>query len=98
MLVLAKEERGPEATIPPWCVHDLRRTAVTGLIELHVPPHVVELVVNHVSGARAGVAGHYNRAEMLDERRTALERWAAHVQGLVAPRENVVDLQQGRRR
>jgi hypothetical protein len=31
--------------------------------ELHVPPHVVELVVNHISGTRAGGAGTYNRSE-----------------------------------
>ena len=37
-------------------LHDLRRTFVTGMVELHVPPHVVELVVNHISGTRAGVA------------------------------------------
>jgi len=34
-------------------------------------------VVNHISGsAKAGVAGVYNRALYLDERRIALEQWA----------------------
>jgi hypothetical protein len=43
-------------------------------------PHVVEAVVNHVSGpAKRGVAGVYNRAIYLDDRRRALEAWADFV-------------------
>ena len=56
MLAAAREEG--HAVILPWTLHDLRRTFVTGMVELHVPPHVVELVVNHISGTRAGVARH----------------------------------------
>jgi integrase len=90
MLALAKSEKG---TIELWRLHDLRRTAVTGMVELGVPPHVVELVVNHVSGTRGGVAGIYNKSEMLPERKAALERWAAHVSGLVGGTgDNVVTL------
>jgi hypothetical protein len=43
-------------------------------------------VVNHISGTRAGVAGTYNRSELLAERRAALERWAAHIAGLISER------------
>ncbi|OHV58145.1 hypothetical protein LCM4576_08400 [Mesorhizobium sp. LCM 4576] len=69
--------------LPHWTGHDLRRTLVTGLNELGFPPHVVEAVVNHVSGAaRAGVAGVYNRARHLPERRAALNAWALHVTAL----------------
>jgi len=50
-----------------------------------VPPHVVEVTVNHIGGTRSGVAGTYNRSELMDERKEALERWAAHVVGIVAP-------------
>jgi integrase len=79
--------------VPAWRFHDLRRTAVTGMAELNIAPHVIELVVNHVSGSRGGVAGIYNRSEMMQERRAALERWAAHVDGLVAGRpSNVTSL------
>jgi integrase len=84
MLEAARKERGEGAAIPPWRLHDLRRTFVTGLIELGVAPHVVEAAVNHISGVRGGVAGTYNRAELLPERRTALERWATHIEGLVS--------------
>jgi hypothetical protein len=59
--------------------------AVTQMAEkLHVRPDVIELVVNHVSGHRGGIAGVYNRSEMLPERRAALERWASHIDGLVS--------------
>src|SRR5262249_33559189 len=70
----------------PWVLHDLRRSFVTGTAELGIAPHVIELCVNHVSGTRGGIAGVYNRSEMLPERRAALERWAAHIEGLVAGR------------
>jgi hypothetical protein len=66
-----------------FVIHDLRRTAVTKMAELGIRPDVIELVVNHVSGHRGGIAGVYNRSEMLPERRAALERWAAHIEGLV---------------
>ncbi len=61
-----------------WTLHDLRRTMVTMMNEkLGVAPHVVEAVVNHVSGlAKAGVAGVYNRALYLEDRRRALNEWA----------------------
>jgi integrase len=72
--------------VPLWRLHDLRRTTATGMAELGVQPHVVEAVLNHVSGARAGVAGIYNKAAYSEERRAALERWAAHVDGLVSGR------------
>jgi hypothetical protein len=85
--------------VPAWRIHDLRRTAVTGMVELGIAPHVVELVVNHISGARAGVAGVYNRANMIDERRAALERWAAHISGLVSGTgDNVVTMKPKARR
>jgi integrase len=70
--------------IPPWRLHDLRRTAATGMAEIGIAPHIVEAALNHISGAKAGVAGTYNRAAYAPEKRAALERWASHVQGLVS--------------
>jgi len=61
----------------PWRLHDLRRTAVTGMSEIGIQPHIVEATVNHISGYKAGIAGVYNRAEYLPERKAALERWAS---------------------
>jgi hypothetical protein len=48
------------------------------------PPHVVEVTVNHIGGRRSGVAGPYNRSRLMDERKEALKRWAAHIAGIVA--------------
>lgn len=67
--------------LPAWTLHDLRRTMVTLMNEqLGIAPHVVEAVVNHVSGsAKRGVAGVYNRALYLRERRGALCAWSRWV-------------------
>ena len=71
--------RGGEA-LAPWVIHDLRRSAATAMADrLGVLPHIIEAVLNHVSGHRAGVAGIYNRALYSAEMRAALERWADHV-------------------
>jgi integrase len=67
------------AALQPWRLHDLRRTAATGMAGIGVAPHVVEAALNHVSGAKAGVAGTYNVEAYAEERRQALERWGRHV-------------------
>jgi len=72
--------------IAPWRLHDLRRTMATGMADLGIPPHIVEACLNHISGAKAGVAGTYNRAQYAAEKKAALARWAAHVARLVSGR------------
>ena len=57
----------------------MRRTCTTDMAELGIPPHIIEVVLNHISGHKAGVAGIYNRAEHSAERKVA-ELWAAHVE------------------
>jgi integrase len=86
MLELARKERGAAATIKPWRLHDLRRSCVTGMGNLGIRPDVIELSVNHVSGARGGVAGIYNKSTLLPERKEAFERWALYVAGIVEQR------------
>ena len=54
------------------------------MAELGVQPHIIEAVLNHVSGHKAGVAGIYNRAKYADEMRAALQRWADHLDKIVA--------------
>lgn len=72
-------------TVRNWTLHDLRRTGATVLADrLGIAPHVVEAVLNHISGHKAGVAGIYNRARYIDPMREALARWAAHVKGITA--------------
>jgi integrase len=77
--------------MPAWTLHDIRRSFVTHINERKLaPPHVVEALVNHVSGHLAGVAGVYNKALYLAERRQTLERWGAHVAVLVHGRGSKV--------
>jgi integrase len=67
----------------PWRLHDIRRTVATRMAELGVLPHVIEAVLNHASGHKAGVAGIYNRASYEREVRNALALWSDHVRALV---------------
>jgi integrase len=78
----AKAALDERVGLSEWHLHDLRRTAATGMAELGVLPHIIEAILNHVSGHRAGVAGIYNRARYEGEMRDALNRWARHVTGL----------------
>jgi integrase len=80
-----RHESDPKAKSLPWRLHDLRRTAATVMADkLGVLPHIVETVLNHVSGHRAGVAGIYNRARYETEMRDALQRWADYVDDLAS--------------
>jgi integrase len=86
--------------IEHWGLHDLRRTAATIMgDELEVPPHVVEAILNHVSSqasGKAGVAGVYNRASYIREKRAALTLWAEHLTAIVEGRTaKVVPLKRG---
>jgi integrase len=68
----------------PWRTHDLRRTAASGMAALGFQPHVIERVLNHVSGAQGGLVGVYQRHEYREERRRAVMAWGAHVMGIVS--------------
>lgn len=69
--------------VDPWRVHDLRRTAASGMARLGFQPHIIERVLNHVSGAQGGLVAVYQRYEYLEERKRALESWSAHVNSIV---------------
>lgn len=60
-----------------WRLHDLRRTAASGMARAGVAPYVVEKVLNHISGEISGVAAVYNRYGYTDEKRIALEKWGS---------------------
>jgi integrase len=66
------------SNVPPFCVHDFRRTARTHLAALGVEPHIAERCLNHKI---KGVEGIYNRHGYFDERRAALELWARFLEG-----------------
>lgn len=83
MVQVAAKERGEPVEIPRWTFHDLRRTAATGMARLGIPVVDIEAVLNHVSGAKAGVAGIYNRHSYDGEKRRALDAWARFVCDMV---------------
>jgi integrase len=79
--------------ISRWTLHDLRRTAATGMARLNVSPHVVDRILNHTSGTIRGVAAVYNRFAYLDERRAGLEAWGTYLTELLKrTTSNVVNL------
>ena len=87
----ARKDAGP---MDHWRVHDLRRTMATGFQRLGVRFEVTEATLNHVSGAKGGVAGIYQKHDWKDEKRVALEAWARNVAAIIAPAEdtNVVPI------
>jgi integrase len=74
-----KEVLDAKVDIPPWTVHDLRRSTATGMANLAVQPHVIEAVLNHVGGSKAGVAGVYNRSPYEREVKAAMAMWSDHI-------------------
>jgi len=62
--------------------------------ELSIEPHIVEAVINHVSGSRGGVAGVYNKAAYLKQKQAALDAWGRYIEVLISGKqaENVVPL------
>jgi integrase len=73
--------------IAPWTHHDIRRYVSTTLNErLGVEPPIVEVVLSHYP---KGVAGIYNRAQYVDEKRHALDRLADHLHALATGKASV---------
>ncbi len=94
----SKQALDESAKVTDWTLHDLRRTAATRMADLGVAPHVIEAILNHISGQKAGVAGIYNRSTYSAEKRAALELWAGHLQTVIAQADggNVTKLRQER--
>jgi integrase len=92
-----RKDEAPEADdhLAPWTLHDIRRSVVTHMAELGIDPHVIEAVINHVSGHKGGIAGVYNKATYRPQKTAALASWADWLESVVEGREpasNVVAL------
>jgi integrase len=72
----AKERIDMAVGANDWRLHDLRRTAASGMARIKVSPHVIEKILNHKTGIISGVAAVYNRYSYEEEKREALENWA----------------------
>ena len=90
---IRKREKRPP--MPAWRLHDLRRSARTLLAELGIAERAAEAVLGHVIG---GIKGVYDRHKYLVEKTDALTRLAAHVDGIVHPRPNVVPMRKRAKR
>jgi integrase len=90
----AKRELDELSGVKDWRLHDLRRTCVSGMARLGIPPHVADKILNHQAGMISGVAAVYQRHDFLAERKDALERWGAHVRKILtdasSDRRNII--------
>jgi integrase len=78
---MMRAELGDE--FEPWRLHDLRRTAATGLERLGVSLQVTEALLGHTAGSKGGIAGIYQLHNYAEEKRAAIEKWGRHVATLV---------------
>jgi integrase len=82
----SKERLDRDSGVKDWRLHDLRRTAATGLQRLGVRLEVTEAVLNHIAGSRAGIVGVYQKHTWADEKRAALNAWGEHIAAIVEGR------------
>jgi integrase len=76
-----------------WTPHDCRRTAATRMAEdLQIQPHVIEEILGHSSGHKAGIVAVYNLATYAAEQDRALTLWSQHIAGIVEGRSNVTPM------
>jgi integrase len=76
--------------LPHFVQHDVRRTVRSQLSRLKVAEEVREAILAH---ARPGIKQVYDHHQYLDEKREALELWAARLREIVTPPpRNVVKL------
>jgi integrase len=71
-----------DVTLPHFVNHDIRRTVRSHLSRLKVTEEAREAVLAH---ARPGIKGTYDLHDYLDEKREALELWAARLREITEP-------------
>jgi integrase len=79
---IAAEAEIEPVSMPPWRIHDLRRSAATGMARLGISIAVIERALNHVSGEFKGIVAVYQRHDFQREVAEAFSAWAAHVGNL----------------
>jgi integrase len=78
------------SAVSDWRLHDLRRTAASGMARLNVPPHVLSKVLNHAPDSTQGITAIYNRYGYDAEKRHAMEAWGRYLGSLITPRDDKV--------
>jgi integrase len=70
--------------VKDWVLHDCRRVIATGLQRLGTRLEVIEALLNHVSGTRAGIVGVYQRYDYKPELRVAVGAWQDFLEALLS--------------
>jgi len=70
-------------SIPPFVIHDIRRSVASGMARIGVPLHVIERILNHVSGTFGGIVSVYQHHSYADEARAALDQWGDEIDRIV---------------
>lgn len=78
-----KQDLDTVCGVKDWTLHDLRRTFATRLAELGTPIHVVEKLLNHVSGTTGGLVGVYQKHQWWPEQVQAVSAWEARLEALL---------------
>ena len=70
--------------VAEWRLHDYRRTMVTTMAELGIDATTADRCLNHSGAATMStVLRVYQRSDMLEQRRRAIEAWAEHLTNIV---------------
>jgi integrase len=90
-IIKVLRESDPRAKLPDFVIHDIRRTVRTGLSAIpNISDLVRELVIGHT---KPGLHRVYDLHAYEQEKRFALDAWAARLRSIVEPApDNVVQL------
>jgi integrase len=90
------QKERPDAVLPEWHLHDLRRSVATNMARLGVDRIVISKVLNHADG---GVTARYDRYGRDTEMVAAVEKWDARLRQIINQQPaDVVPFSSGRRR
>jgi hypothetical protein len=74
--------------IPPWQLHDFRRSVVTHCAERGIDIAVLDTLLNHAASVtRGGVIGTYQRATLLAPMRQVMSLWDGLLRDALGPTE-----------
>jgi integrase len=79
-MLIELKKADPDATLPAWTFHDVRRTVRTRLSGLRVNSDIAEMVIGH---GKTGLRRVYDQYEFESEMREALEKWAGALNRIV---------------
>lgn len=79
----SKQRLDKACGVTDWTLHDLRRTYASTHARIGTPIHIIEKLLNHVSGQLSGISGTYNRYSYQKEMREACEKYETHLKSIL---------------